>query len=386
MDEDVIGKVNRIGEGLLSALLDLLPDYFYVADVNMRLAYVNKTAADYFGLPKEEIVGKRFEDVEPDTEFARRFAEGGRQVMASGKPHVGDFGPYNEPDGTQSHFRRYEIPFRHPQTGEPMMIGLVQDMTDRVERERKERDLAAMSREMQIAREIQQSVQPKALHNDWLELAGFSEPAAYAGGDFYDWQPMPDGSVIIALGDVTGHGVGPALVAAECRAYWRVLARSLPLRAAVLRLNELVADDLQGSRFVTFAAARFSPRGRLEVFSAGQGPLVLRRSDGAAELLDSHTLPLGITADPPVTQDVTVRTLTPGDTLLIPSDGFTEARDPDGEQWTTAGLLACLSRHAQRHGADLIRDIEQDNKTFADNAPATDDRTLVLATYRGDSA
>src|SRR5271167_1893942 len=100
MKDKLIGKADRIGEGLLSTLLDLLPDYFYVADSEMRIVYVNETAARYFKLPKNEIVGKSFSDVEPDTEFARQFAELGRQIMVAGTPRVSDFGPYNEPDGT----------------------------------------------------------------------------------------------------------------------------------------------------------------------------------------------------------------------------------------------------------------------------------------------
>jgi phosphoserine phosphatase len=96
-----------------------------------------------------------------------------------------------------------------------------------------------------------------------------------------------DGSVVLALGDVAGHGVGPALIAADCRAYWRGLAQTLPLRDAVLRLNGLLLDDLSGDRFVTLAAAKLSSDGTFEVFSAAHGPLVLRRSDGAVELIDS---------------------------------------------------------------------------------------------------
>jgi hypothetical protein len=69
-------------------------------------------------------------------------------------------------------------------------------------------------------------------------------PADYAGGDFYDWLRTPDGSVVLALGDLSGHCVGPVLVAAECRAYWRSLAQSLALGDAVLRLNERCLADL----------------------------------------------------------------------------------------------------------------------------------------------
>ena len=258
--------------------------------------------------------------------------------MATGEPRVSDTAPYPEPDGTLSYYRRYDIPFRHPVTGELMLMGLAQDMTDRVERERQERRIAAMHREMQIAQEIQRSLLPKELRTDWIDLSGFSVPAAYAGGDFYDWLRTPDGSVVLALGDVSGHGVGPALIAAECRAYWRGLAQSLTLRDAVVRLNELILDDLSGDRFVTLVAAKLSSDGTLEVFSAGHGPLVLRRTDGAVELLDPHTFPLGVTSELPG-EEVTVRRLAPGDTLLTFSDGVTETRNPEGQLWNTDGLL-----------------------------------------------
>jgi PAS domain S-box-containing protein len=380
--DEVIGKADPIGEGLLSTLLDLIPDYFYVADSDMRFVYVNKTAAEYFQVPKHEIVGKSFADVEPNTDFARRFADLGRKIMVSGTPHVSEFGPYNEPDGTLSFFRRFDIPFRHPVTDEPMMIGLVQDMTDRVERERQVRSLAALQREMQIAHEIQRSLLPKELRTSWVELFGFSEPAAYAGGDFYDWQLLPDGSIVVTLGDVTGHGVGPALVAAQCRAYWRVVAPSMPLREAVARLNGLVADDLLGDRFITFVAAKLSADGVLEVFSAGQGPLALRRHDGTVEVFDSHALPLGITQDLLLgAEEPTVRRLVPGDKFVMASDGLPETYNADGRQWTNDGLLHCLARH---HGSasDLLQAIDQANLEFAAGVAPADDRTLVVAAFQ----
>jgi PAS domain S-box-containing protein len=382
MSHETIGKAAALGEGLLSTLIDLLPDYFYVIDSDVRMVYVNKTVADYFGLPKEEIVGREFKDFEPDKEFAQRFNELGRQIMAMGEPRISDTAPYPEPDGTLSYYRRYDIPFRHPVTGELMLMGLAQDMTDRVERERQERRIAAMHREMQIAQEIQRSLLPKELQTDWVDLTGFSVPAAYAGGDFYDWMRTPDGSVVLALGDVSGHGVGPALIAAECRAYWRGLAQSLTLRGAVMRLNELVFDDLSGDRFVTLVAAKLSANGTLEVFSAGHGPLVIRRTDGAVELLDPHLFPLGVTSELPG-EEVTVRRLAPGDTLLTFSDGVTETRNPEGQLWNTDGLLKALARHRGLCGSDLLRAIDDENLVFAAGEPPGDDRTAMVATFRG---
>ena len=84
MKDEVIEKTGGLGEGLFSTLIDLLPDYFYVVDSDVRIVYVNKTAADYFGLPKDQIVGKEFKDIEPHRETAQRFVELGRQIMATG--------------------------------------------------------------------------------------------------------------------------------------------------------------------------------------------------------------------------------------------------------------------------------------------------------------
>jgi PAS domain S-box-containing protein len=383
MSNEEFGKAGELGEGLLSILIDLLPDYFYVSDSDMRVVYVNKTAADYFGLPKNEIVGKKYSDIAPDKEFARRFIDVGRQIMATGGPRVSDFGPYTEPDGTLTYYRRYDIPFRHPVTGELMLMGLAQDMTDRVVRESQERRIAEIHREMEIAQEIQRSLLPKALRTDWIDLSGFSVPAAYAGGDFYDWLRVLDGSVVLALGDVSGNGVGPALVAAQCQAYWRVLATTSTVRDAVMRLNELILDDPLGDRFVTLAAAKLSVDGTLEIFSAAHGPQILLRSDRTVELLDSHTLPLGVTSELLPTQEVTIRQLAPGDTLLMFSDGVTDVRNPEGQPWNTKGLLKSLDRHHGICGSELLTAIDRDNLGFAAGQPPDDDRTVVVVTFRG---
>jgi sigma-B regulation protein RsbU (phosphoserine phosphatase) len=133
---------------------------------------------------------------------------------------------------------------------------------------------------------------------------------------------------------------------------------------------------------VTLAAARLSSAGTLEVFAAGHGPLVLRRADGAVELLDPHTFPLGVTSEPPG-EEVTVRRLAPGDTLLMFSDGVTETRNPGGQQWSTDGLLEGLAHHRGICGSNLLRAIDHENLEFADGEPPGDDRTVVVATFRG---
>lgn len=378
MSDDIIGKA----DGLLPTLLDLLPDYFYVTDSDMRMIYVNKTAADYFQLSKEEIVGKMLQDIEPDKDFAKKYGEFGRQILADALPSVSDVDPYHEPDGTISYHRRYDIPFRHPKTGEPLLMGMAQDVTAHVEREQQARRLAAMHREMEIAHEIQRSLFPRELQTGWLDLAGMSVPAAYAGGDFYDWIGALDGSVIITLGDVSGHGVGPALVAAECRAYWRVLAHTLPLQAAIERLNHLIRDDLPGDRFITLAAVKLYSDGTLEAFSAGHGPILLRRTDGVIEQLSPQTIPLGIDQDLG-DEPLAIRDIGPGDLLLLFSDGITEASNSAGSPWQVAGLLDFLQRHRNLAGTELLLALDREYLAFTEGEPPQDDRTAVVATFGG---
>lgn len=97
------------------------------------------------------------------------------------------------------------------------------------------------------------------------------------GGDYYDWQPLPDGKILLALADVTGHGIGPALLAAVCRAYARTnFAADNGLLSAMTRINASLSADLREGRFVTFVAAICTPgKSGVELLSAGHGPLFL---------------------------------------------------------------------------------------------------------------
>src|SRR5438876_8501816 len=108
---------------------------------------------------------------------------------------------------------------------------------------------------------------------------------------------MSDGRLMIVLGDVTGHGIGPALLAAACRAYARSSFAVHPdLFAAMTQINARVSRDLDPSRFVTFVGvACSSSTGELEILSAGHGPLLLYSAlENSFREIDSQGVPLGI--------------------------------------------------------------------------------------------
>lgn len=368
---------------LLASVLDLLPDFCYVHDYDMRFWFANRHAASFFGRTKEDLIGRRLMDVDRDKEQARLFVEVCQRVMREGVPKLTDNLPYIRRDGTPGVLRQHDIPFRNPATGETMLLGISRDVTaeKQIDAERMRR--AALERELDVARQIQRSLRPGKDRSAWppgLSLAGYSEPAAYAGGDFYDWFALPDGRIAVVIGDVTGHGIGPALLAAECRAYARALLQREPLPGAMRRLDEMLSPDLPDGRFVTLAAATIDP-GTFEVclVSAGHGPLTVRRRNGSVEDAEVTLPPLGVWRDIGIDKDPEPARLdlAEGDGLVLLSDGVFEARGADGAQFGMDRVRAMLSGGGS-NGEAMIEALTKELAGFAGESGVADDVTIVI--------
>src|SRR6185295_9269565 len=113
--------------------------------------------------------------------------------------------------------------------------------------------MARMEQDLSVARTIQQALLPRAAPSiPGFDIAGWNRSADQTGGDYYDWLELPDGNWIVTLADVSGHGIGPAMVTAACRAYVRASgAQHGDLASLTTRINRLLADDLPVGRFVT---------------------------------------------------------------------------------------------------------------------------------------
>ena len=133
--------------------------------------------------------------------------------------------------------------------------------------------------EIAVAADIQRGLLPKSPPEiEGFKIAFWSRPAAETGGDYYDWQPLPDGRFAVSLADVSGHGLGPALMAAFCRGIRAALDGRPGVEDAVRRVNRLLLADLPAGQFVTFAVAVITPgQPEIEVFSAGHGPILIHR-------------------------------------------------------------------------------------------------------------
>ena len=128
--------------------------------------------------------------------------------------------------------------------------------------------------EMRLARVVQQKLYPvRAPEIEGFDLAGAAFPADHTCGDYYDFVPFPDGRVGIAVGDVSGHGFGPALLMAETRAYLRSLSRtSSDLGQILRRLNRFLCQDTEDERFVTLMVTLLDPARGARVLERGAHP------------------------------------------------------------------------------------------------------------------
>jgi len=240
--------------------------------------------------------------------------------------------------------------------------------------------LSEIEHELDIAREIQQSLlpaEPPALAG--FDIAGMARPATQAGGDYYDWQPLPDGRLVVAVADVTGHGIGPALVMAVCRAYSKATAPTAQNAAQFLeRMNNLIVPDVSEGRFITMAVALLNSDGSVELLSAGHGPTFhYHVAQKRVEEFNGNGMPLGV-SDGEQYDPTSYLKLAPGDALVLLTDGFMERMDPDGELFGTDRLGEAIVRYGYRPAAEMIAAIDADTTAFARGAPQTDDMTVVV--------
>ncbi len=219
-------------------------------------------------------------------------------------------------------------------------------------------DRLSLKRDLEVAREIQQAMLPNGTWSGpGCEAFGLTKPANTVGGDFYDILPQPDGTVIVALGDVAGKASPAALLMALLLAMLRTLVdEGLPLPALVQRLNLQVGRHAPASRFITLFLASYDPQtGHLTFVNAGQTPPLLRRQNGSIERLMMGGIALGMFEGS--TYEAGELYLNPGDALLMYSDGLTEAESPDGQPFDEAGLERTLALFAGAYQKTAAADL-----------------------------
>ncbi len=236
-----------------------------------------------------------------------------------------------------------------------------------------------IERDLKLARTIQQGLLPAGNPRvEGFDVAGWNQPADDTGGDFWDHHRLPGGVLALALADATGHGIGPALMMAACRALFRATAASSrDLTEMVDRINRLLYEDLTESRSITAVLALLEGD-TLSYLSAGQGPLVsYSAATGKLRCQNAHGIPLGILPDYPWPEAEHL-TMASGDVMMFVTDGFFEWESAGGEEFGIPRMLGVLEASHGQPAEEIIRDLYRAVKEFVGDVPQNDDLTAVV--------
>lgn len=245
-------------------------------------------------------------------------------------------------------------------------------LEERFEKER-------IKRELELATEIQQSFQPSAPPKmDGYEFQGISFSCYEIGGDYYDFIPQTDGKMLIALGDVSGKGTAAALLMSSLHAAIHAqVAANTGLAETIKSVNQYLAENTPANRFVTLFICELDPlTGTLSYINAGHNPPLVGRRDGRIEQLASGGFPLGII--PSADFETGQIRLAPGETLMIYSDGVSEANNLRDEEFGMERLTQVVAKNINASAAGMRDKIEAALSAFTQTAPANDDITMVI--------
>jgi serine phosphatase RsbU (regulator of sigma subunit) len=237
------------------------------------------------------------------------------------------------------------------------------------------------SREIQVAQGIQRALQPAArtLEAGPFDIAGMNELCEDASGDYYDFLEGESGRYVVAVGDVSGHGLGSALVMSEARALLRAFSRTVPdLATAITMLNDFLVQDMTQGKFMTFFAAVLDPATRvMQWCSAGHNPPMLwRAATGTFLGLDSTGPVLGILPGLPYERGEDV-VIGPGDVLVLYTDGVTEAPAAGSELFGEERLQQAIRAALAGTAAEILASIRGAVAQWTGGSANRDDITMV---------
>jgi sigma-B regulation protein RsbU (phosphoserine phosphatase) len=237
---------------------------------------------------------------------------------------------------------------------------------------------ARMEKELSLAAQIQARMLPQGkLSYRGVTCVGFNRPCYEVGGDYYDYTPMENGCLAVTVADVSGKGASAAMLMASCKSMLTAFVETgLSLLERVSRLGRYVLNNSTANKFVTFFHAEVDPdEDRLRYCNAGHNPPLLVQPGAEPQMLEATGTVLGI-MDYPYEQ--TEVPFAPGAFLVAYSDGVTEARNPDGEEYEEKRLLDLLGQARDLSPEELRDAVLTDVEEFVGGPPSHDDVTVVV--------
>jgi sigma-B regulation protein RsbU (phosphoserine phosphatase) len=242
-----------------------------------------------------------------------------------------------------------------------------------------EREKIALEKDILAAREVQRSLLPKTVPSiEGYDIAGTSIPAHFVGGDYFDFIPVDGNRTAVCLGDVSGKGLPASLLMANLQATLRGQAHpNLSPKAWVNRANMLLHHNTSSDKFMTlFFGILDNKKHELCYCNAGHDHPFLLREHAEPLRLKTGGIVVSIMPEYPF-QEETVG-FSPGDVLVINSDGITEANNSRAEMFTEERLVAVLDANKHRSAVEIQESILEAVTAFTGNHPQFDDMTLVV--------
>ena len=239
--------------------------------------------------------------------------------------------------------------------------------------------LMALQNELRVAHDMQQSILPKVFPDKpEYQVFGNMEPAREVGGDFFDIINLENDRVGLAIADVSDKGVHAALFMMSSRTLLKGAAIGKTSPADVLsEVNNLLQEDNDAAMFVTVFYAEYDPAtGVLSYANGGHNPPVIVHADGSSTVLpQTNGIALGILSD--VEYEQSSVTLSPGDALVLYTDGVTEAVNTQNEEFEMERLRAVLAEESSHDVRKINEAVFQAVNTFAGEMPQFDDMTCM---------
>jgi len=244
-------------------------------------------------------------------------------------------------------------------------------------RQRKSAEHQRRARELEEAQQLQLSMLPQRIPElPHLELAAYMKPATEVGGDYYDFYLGEEGALTIALGDATGHGLRAGTMVTAMKTLFAALAPEPDLSEIFQQSNQAFRRMHLRQIYMTLLLARIKGS-RLSLCGAGMPPvLILRPGLRVVEEIDLKGMPLGSVPDFPYEQRHVE--LSPGDVMLLMSDGFTERFNAQGETLGYELAKKILLEVAQQTPQNILESFVQAGDDWAEGIPQNDDTTFVV--------
>lgn len=357
---------------MLTSAVEQTADSILITDKHGTVEYVNPAFEATTGYAREEIIGRTPRLLKSGVHDAAFYREVWAKI-SGGRVFRGTI--TNRRKNGEIYFAEQTITPMRDSSGEiTHFVSVLKDLTE-------QRRMREQEFHMSLARAVQQRFyQCQPLRINGFDIAGAAFPADQTGGDYFDILSLPGGHLGIFIGDVSGHGIGSALLMAQVRASIRAFARATADLEKILRLvNGALLADTEQNMFATLTSCRLHPNSRSLVYSsAGHVPCFVLDSRGTVRcVLESTDTPLGLFPDRSFPCGEKIE-LEPGDMLTLITDGITEAQGPEQTEFGVERALEYIRAHRRESAEQIVNGMYQAVREFTGGMAQIDDITAVV--------